>query len=678
MMTWGVDQLYQELLELDEHSRIEAKKAEEIGSSIMQTVCAFANEPGLGGGWLLLGVSEPDEFHASYWVNGIQNVDKLLGDLQTNCRNQFEQSVQIQSKHALIDGKLVVAVHVPELELAAKPCRFSGKLDKKNKKKTGVWRRGANGDYECTEAELEPILLAKSGIGFEQTLPLDAEWTDLDPSAIQLYRDLRSKVRSHAPELQEGDEEMLRALNLVNKSNGIYRPNLAGLLLLGKAIALRRLLPAMRVDYVRVQGNEWVADAEQRFSTTLDLRESLLRLIPRLEATILDDMPSHFRLSESQTQRADQPLLPHNVVREAVVNAVMHRDYQINQPVLVVRYSNRLEIRNPGYSLKPDVELGEMGSRQRNPVIAAVLYELNFAETKGSGIRTMKKLLDAAGLTAPVFSSNRESNQFGATYLLHQLLGEDQLQWLKHFQHYGLTDNEAKALILVKEIGAIDNSALRAITGLDTLQASHLLRKLWQHLGLIEKGGSGRSSYYVPSLILLLGNEPALQSFQMELAVGQEAVDDEDVCSFTQVFADFAVNASDLQANASDLQANASDLQSNASDLGSSGDQTVGGCVVSEAIKVKILGLTAKARKDKLWPIILELCSGAICTAEQLAGYLSRNEDTLKTNHLRVMRELGLLTYLHPEVINHPNQAYKTTPAGLEWIASSAACQRTI
>jgi len=70
-----------------------------------------------------------------------------------------------------------------------------------------------------------------------------------------------------------------------------------------------------------------------------------LRLIPKLEATITDDLPRHFRLNEGSTQRSDQPLLPHKVVREAVVNAVMHRDYQVNQPILVVRYSNRIEIR---------------------------------------------------------------------------------------------------------------------------------------------------------------------------------------------------------------------------------------------------------------------------------------------------------------------------------------------
>ncbi|NMU24033.1 ATP-dependent DNA helicase RecG, partial [Vibrio parahaemolyticus] len=91
-------------------------------------------------------------------------------------------------------------------------CTFKGKFDGKNKRKTGVWRRGLNGDYECSQQELEPLLLAKSGVSFEQVQLPDAQWDDLDPSAIELYRTLRAKVRPYAEELQAPDAEMLYAL----------------------------------------------------------------------------------------------------------------------------------------------------------------------------------------------------------------------------------------------------------------------------------------------------------------------------------------------------------------------------------------------------------------------------------------------------------------------------------
>ncbi|WP_230425685.1 ATP-binding protein [Spartinivicinus ruber] len=450
-------------------------------------------------------------------------------------------------------------------------------------------------------------------MSFEQVILPDAEWDDLDPTAIELYRQLRSRVRPQAEELQASDEEMLRALRLVEKRNGNYIPNVAGLLLLAKPLSLRRLLPVVRVDYVRIQGTQWVEDPRQRFATTQDFREPIIRLISRLEATILDDMPRHFILKEGETQRADQPLLPHKVVREAVVNSLMHRDYQVNQPTLVVRYSNRLEIRNAGYSLKPEIMLGEMGSQLRNPILAAVLYDLDFAETKGTGIRTMRRLLTEAGLTVPVFTNHQLENQFTATYLLHQLMDAEQLEWLKQFSSLQLADVEAKALVLAKETGAIDNATFRSISGLDTLSASQVLRRLSHQLALLDKAGAGPSTYY-----------------QLSSNVSVDT------------------NTSEREANTSELEANTSEL--------------------SKSLQNAISQLGPKARKNKLWPVILELCSLGPQSAEQLANYLGKQVNWLKTSHLTPLRKEGLINYLYPDVIKHPEQAYQITAKGKEWL----------
>ncbi|ENM3939019.1 putative DNA binding domain-containing protein [Vibrio cholerae] len=629
---FNAETLLEQLRQLDECPRIEAKRGSEIGSSMMQTVCAFANEPGLGGGYLLLGVSEPDIQHNQFYVSGVGNTDKLLGDLQANCREQFEQALPIEAQAVLLEGKTVIVVFVPELDPAAKPCAFKGKFDSKNKRKTGVWRRGLNGDYECTQAEIEPILIAKTGMGFEQVVLADAEWDDLDPTAIELYRTLRARIRPNAEELDASDNDMLRALNLVKKRGEHWAPNVAGLLLLGKPSSLRRLLPAIRVDYVRIAGSQWVEDPEQRFVTTLDLREPLLRLIPKLENAIVDDLPKHFRLKTGDLQRSDEPLLPYKVIREAVVNAVMHRDYSVHQPTMVIRYSNRIEIRNAGYSLKPEAMLGEMGSKLRNPTLAAVLYDLNFAETKGSGIRTMRRLLENAGLTAPVFTSKTLANEFQSTYLLHQLLGEERLQWLKQFAHFQLSDNEARALILAKETGAVDNAGLRAITALDTLAASQVLKRLHHHFRLLEQGGAGSATYY--------------------RLVGQRAMEGE-----LPLFSSAAPNTDDLTSITGDLISNTSDLHTDKGEL-------------PVELQQRLEVLTPKARKDKVWPVIVWLCALRPYKAEKLASLMAGRQVTaLKSSHLNPLREQeGLIGYTHPEVVNHPDQAYQATKAGLLWL----------
>ena len=144
------ERLLAELKTLDEHPRIEAKKASKIGVSIMQTVCAFANEPGLAGGYLLLGVCEPDENHTTFWLEGIDDTDTLLNDLQANCRDQFETPIAVQCKTSIIEEKKIIVVFVPEREPSAKPCIFKGKFDKKNKRKRSLCqertRRSPNED----------------------------------------------------------------------------------------------------------------------------------------------------------------------------------------------------------------------------------------------------------------------------------------------------------------------------------------------------------------------------------------------------------------------------------------------------------------------------------------------------------------------------------------------------
>ena len=107
MQTTAQD-LFSQLLEFGESARLEAKRGTQISDSVMQTVCAFANEPGLEGGYLLLGVSEPDAQHDNYHVSGVTDVDQLLNELHNNCRSQFEQPVFIRAQAVMLKAVLTV------------------------------------------------------------------------------------------------------------------------------------------------------------------------------------------------------------------------------------------------------------------------------------------------------------------------------------------------------------------------------------------------------------------------------------------------------------------------------------------------------------------------------------------------------------------------------------------
>jgi ATP-dependent DNA helicase RecG len=216
---------------------------------------------------------------------------------------------------------------------------------------------------------------------------------------------------------------------------------------------------------------------------------------------VSEDLPRGFLLPEGQVQ-AESVGLPGRVLREAIVNALMHRSYRLHtQPVQVIRYNNRIEIINPGYSLKPEDQLGEPGSRPRNPFIAAVFHDTNLAETKGSGIRTMRKLMDSAGMVPPTFESNHSSDEFTTRLLLHHFLNEEDIRWLRQFSEYDLTDNQKKAFIFLREVGAVDNLVFRQLNGCDAYRATAELRALRDN-HLLKQKGKGRATYYVPGPLL--------------------------------------------------------------------------------------------------------------------------------------------------------------------------------
>lgn len=131
-------------------------------------------------------------------------------------------------------------------------------------------------------------------------------------------------------------------------------------------------------------------------------------------------------------------------LREAIVNALMHRSYREHRPTQIIRYDNRIEITNPGFSLKSEEKLGQPGSETRNPFIAAVFHDTNLAETKGSGIRAMRRLMEKAHLVPPTFESSRDNNEFTSRLLLHHFLDANDLEWLRQFENFDLSDIKNK------------------------------------------------------------------------------------------------------------------------------------------------------------------------------------------------------------------------------------------
>jgi ATP-dependent DNA helicase RecG len=612
--------LLKHLNELDECENIEAKRtADELGKSVLETVSAFSNEPGLGGGTILFGVSETPE---GFVATGVNDPAKLVADLASQCATAFNRPVRPRVWQEDLGGKIVVAAAFPEAPAAEKPVFLA-----KSGMQHGTFLRIGSTDQRATEDDLRSIFHAAVGEAYEDSIVPGASMSDLDPEVIATYR--RSLLDANpGTELRDAsDDELVQAVGGAVRANGELLPTAAGVLLFGRALALRRLFPALRVDYVRVPGTEWVPDPNQRFDT-VEIRAPLLLAFRRAYAAVSDDIPRTFLLEPGSPERKDRLAIPESVLREVLVNALTHRSYRISSAIQILRFKDRIEVRNPGHSLVDDERLGDPGSFSRNPRIADVFREMRLAENKGTGIAAMKRAMKLAGLTPPFFQSDRRTDRFVATIWLHNLLGPEETEWLQAFADLKLTDAQAHALVIARRTGEVRNSALRDVTDLDPIQARRELHGLREH-GLLRMENQRGGAYYV------LGAK-----------------------------ADFALLREGPGGRPPADRTRPTDRGIPDRDRGVL-DADRGIPQIPEELKALIRGMGRRPRTPKLRAIILRLCEQDFVRPRDLARILHFDPDKLLERHLAPMVSEGQLVRRHPENVRHPDQAYRAAQSGI-------------
>lgn len=195
----SAEDLLTELNAADESPRIEAKRSREIGKSIIETVLAFANEPGLGGGHLLLGVDSrvDGKGDTQYWPEGLADPDKIQKDLACQCASMLNVAIRPEMGVERLDGKTLIVVFVPEVDVSQKPVYIKATGLPK-----GAFRRIGSTDQRCTDEDLWVLRGASQPQFGPDMAPVpDARMDDLDPQAIAEYRRLRALANPQAEEL---------------------------------------------------------------------------------------------------------------------------------------------------------------------------------------------------------------------------------------------------------------------------------------------------------------------------------------------------------------------------------------------------------------------------------------------------------------------------------------------
>jgi ATP-dependent DNA helicase RecG len=613
-------ELWQLLCEGDESILIEVKRGSDVGKSSFETVSAFSNEPNAGGGYILFGVERRhSSLFADYEVTGVVDADKLKCDFATQCRGSFSTPIRPILTVETVSQKLVVVAYIPEANPLSKPIFI-----KSRGVHHGSYRRVAGTDQLCTEDDLAVLYQARGHRAFDESPIPETSLEDIDQHALGAYRKARRDAQTiGATELASySDEDLLHAVGASGNYGNQRVLTAAGLILFGRQVSLRRNLPMMRVDYIRVDGRSWVPDAERRYQT-IEKLGPLLTITEQVVSQVLEDIPRSFLLVEGQMHRRDVPLIPRTVLREAIVNAVMHRSYQKQQPIQIIRFSNRLEIINPGYSLKPEERLGEPGSLTRNPKIAAALHDAALAETKGTGIKVMTEAMQHANLTAPIIDSSRTRDEFRLVLLVHHLMSDEHIRWLSRFKHCKLTDDEARALVTVRETGFIDNSIYRSLNHVDTLTASKCLQKL-RDAELIVQKGKGATTYYEGGNLF---DEPTQKGGSGTKNPPLRREDDA------------------LRREIDTLRREVEPMRRE----------------MTEDLREELANLPKRAKTSEVDELILRLCNFRPMTLRELAGFLGKSTEHIRNRYVGRLIKAGRLGYLDPENITSRNQRYVTT-----------------
>ena len=376
------------------------------------------------------------------------------------------------------------------------------------------------------------------------------------------------------------------------------------------------------MSYIRISGNQWLADGDNRFEQTIDMRGPLILMVNKACSAVMDDLPKGFELKKDSMQASTPAILPNKVLREAIVNSYIHRSNRVNQPIQIIRYSNRIEIHNPGYSLKPQDDWGEPGSMLRNPRISEIFHDTNLAETKGTGIGAMRRLMKKAGLMPPTFESNHEANKFTARLLLHHFLSKENMEWLAQYAEFGLVNEQKLALVFVREVGAIDNATYRQLDSSITHARARLeIHKLCD-LGFLEKKGHGRNTYYIrTSKVVSLGERLRPQDEKIPPQHGT-----------------FEIESQPKSRNELLRE-------------------------LPKGLQERVAKLGKWASREKVSQLLVDLCAFKPYSYEELALIIQRAAKPMKDKYIKPLRLANKLFYWIPEMINHPLQKYVADPS---------------
>ncbi len=420
----------------------------------LKWVCGFANAQG---GKIFIGVNDYGE------IAGVEDYKRLMDDIPNKAVNHLGIVVDVNLH--IQEGIRYIEIIVPVSNV---PIAYHGVYH---------YRSGST-KQELKGIALQNLLLKKMGRKWEDMPVENVSFKDLNENTIHaFFIKAIEKERIPSDALTMGTELLLRNLSLITEQGQLTN---AAILLFGKSVVRASVTASFKIGRFG-KSNHDLLFQDIIETNIFDMADKVMET---LKAKYLIRPISYKGL-----ERMEPLEYPEAALREAILNAIIHKDYSSTYTFLRV-YDDRLHLWNPG-ALPEELTIEELkiahSSYPRNRNIANVFFKAGYIESWGRGTN---KIIDAcieADLPEPII----EEEQGGISVTFRKdIYTEDFLQ------KQDLEKRQITALLHIKEFGAISNSQYQKLTGVSKRTATRDLQQLFLE-GFIQKEGiTGRGTVY--------------------------------------------------------------------------------------------------------------------------------------------------------------------------------------
>lgn len=337
---------------------------------------------------------------------GVYDAQDLQKKVTEQCL-QMEPPVRAMLTIAEYNGKTIVSAEIPAIDISERPCYYRGAERTK-----GSYIRVGDADLPMTDYELYSFEAFRKHLHDDERPVERATMDFLDKESIQQY--IR-KISIDRPGFSKlSDKQILEMLNITR--NDV--PTIAAVMNFG--LYPQGFFPQLSITAIVVPGTE-IGNVDldsARFIDNKRISGTIQDMVEEALNFCLRNMKVKTIISKETGIHKDKTEYPIEALREAILNAMIHRDYSIHTegtPVQIDFFTDRVEIHSPGslYGRMSIEQLGIAKPDLRNPALAVMTEILTAAEHRYSGIPTMRKAMKNHGLPEPKFENRR--NEFVVT-----------------------------------------------------------------------------------------------------------------------------------------------------------------------------------------------------------------------------------------------------------------------